>query len=153
MSRALWEPRGADRVRKAMPKFSDRKAFDGEIAVSLCGDIRDVPAVRCPFTVYADPGRAYDWTALQWLPVVVVVRKGIDATPVVRALWDIADPFIQIHDADTGDEAAIVQIDPKLRLWHKRRDLEPVPEPDWKTANFDEKRAYFRTMLQGWGLQ
>lgn len=146
------EPRNMARVRQRFPTYRSRMDYDGEVVVSLCGDVRHV--VDAEFVVFADPARTYDWTGLQRLSVLVVVRKGVDALPTVKALWDIAEPYIQILDADTRDEAAVLALYPKLRLWRKRKDVQPLPMPAWKTASDGEKSAYLRAVFgaDGWGV-
>jgi hypothetical protein len=138
------------KIRRAFPTYRSRMDASESVLVSLCGDtgIWDNRHV-----VFADPGQAYDWTGLRRLQVAVIVRKGVDALPTVKALWDIAEPYIAICDADTGDEAAVLSLYPKLRLWPKRRDLEPLPAVNWRTSSDAEKSAYIRACFSGWGIR
>jgi hypothetical protein len=114
MNRHTPEPRNAAALRRAFPTYVSRMEAADPVMVSLCADTGKFTG---RWVVFAEPGRAYDWSALRRLSVCVLVRKGIDATPTVRALWDIVHPYVVIADADSGDQAAVLQLSPKLKLW------------------------------------
>lgn len=109
--RFLQKPRGLWRVDEAFPPgYANRP--ENAVTVNLCG--ADVDGI----SVEADPARDYDWTRLRAFYVVVAVRKGIDATRTVKALLPIASPYLMLHDVDTGYAASVLQVVPKLKLWH-----------------------------------
>jgi hypothetical protein len=114
MNRPTPEPRNAAALRRLFPTYVSRMEAADPVLVSLCGDTGKFSS---RWVVFAEPDRAYDWSALRRLSVCVLVRKGIDATPTVRALWDIVSPYVVIADADSGDQAAVLQLTPKLKLW------------------------------------
>lgn len=91
----------------------------GMVLVSLVGD-----TLWPDTTVYADPGKRYDWTFLIGLPAAIVVRPGIDAEWTIRDVFEVTLPFRAgypwLVDIEREQLAAVVHNCP-IRLWHVKR--------------------------------
>lgn len=66
-----------------------------EVVVSLTGqrEIRD--AVH----VFADPGRAYDWSDLAGVHVIIATRPGLDSRNAIAGIFKAADEHDTMHTA------------------------------------------------------
>lgn len=94
----------------------------GMVVVSLVGDVPWPEA-----TVYADPGKRYDWAFLTGLPAAIVVRPGIDAEQTIRDVFDVTLPmrggYPWLIDIEREQMAAVIENNP-IRLWHVRSEGE-----------------------------
>lgn len=91
----------------------------GMVVVSLVGD---TPWPET--TVYADPGKRYDWGFLTGLPTAIVVRPGMDAMPTIRAVFEASLPFGAgypwLVDVERQQLSSVVEVAP-LKLWPTSR--------------------------------
>lgn len=123
--RALPIPRNAWQIVRAR-ESGMRPA--GMVLVSLIGD---TPWPET--TVYAEPGKRYDWAFLTGLPAAIVVRPGIDAMPTIRGVFDVTLPYRGgypwLVDVEREQVSSVVDVSP-LKLW--------ATEPEGAT-----RRAWF----------
>lgn len=91
----------------------------GMVVVSLVGD---VPWPET--TVYAEPGKRYDWRFLAGLPVAIVVRPGIEALRTIAEIFDLTVPlrggYPWLVDIERRQLSSVVESSP-LKLWPTKR--------------------------------
>lgn len=109
-------PRNARRIARAR---AEGMRPVGMVLVSLIGD---TPWPET--TVYADPGKRYDWAFMRGLPAAIVVRPGMDAMPTIRGVFEESLPFGAgypwLVDVERQQLSSVVDIAP-LKLWPTAR--------------------------------
>lgn len=71
--------------------------------------------------VYPVEGHKYDWSFLADCVVHIVVRRGIDAEAVIRAVADVCAPYLGVVDTQQKKIAYVVE---NGKLWQLRTGSE-----------------------------
>ena len=100
-------PRGARSIVEA--RLKGLRPAD-PVVVSFVGSVPwDNP------TVYADAGASYDWRFLLGLPVMVVVKRGVQARDSLHAIFEMAGLYPTLVDIEAKKAASVITAKP-LRL-------------------------------------
>lgn len=119
------QPRNIKAVEAA--RAAGRLSDGDPVVVSFVGDLdTGYKAIH----VYADSGKAYDWSGIMGLRAIVVVKPGVDCADAVRRLmlqWTLeplrhGNDYPTLVDLERRDVAAIVT-GPKLWPMPKDTDL------------------------------
>lgn len=98
---------------------------DGDVIVSFVG----LTPWLAPH-VFPKTGIQYDWDWSEELPLVIVMKPGIDASDAIRGCYWPANPrqLLTLIDIESRHVSYVVEMLPKPKLWHLKDVSEYFPE-------------------------